>query len=164
MIDPKALLADLKAQVKALESDLRLNGVTNTTTAAELRREWQAARDAQRTAATYVMWREDRLTQVAVAWVLGTVFVRFCEDNDLIEYPVIAGPGDRVAVARERQGKFFEESPELTDRDWIIEGFNALSVSPVAAGLFEEHNPMWSIFPSHEAAKRLLAFWREQDA
>ena len=110
------------------------------------------------------MWREDRVTQVAVAWVLGTVFVRFCEDNDLIEYPVIAGPGDRVAVARERQGKFFEESPELTDRDWIIEGFNALSVSPVAAGLFEEHNPMWSIFPSHEAAKALLAFWREQDA
>ena len=74
-----------------------------------------AARDAQRTAATYEMWREDRVTQVAVAWVLGTVFVRFCEDNDLIEYPVIAGPGDRVAVARERQGKFFEESPE-TDR------------------------------------------------
>ena len=164
MIDPKALLADLKGQVKALEADLRLYGVTDSTTAAELEREWQAARDAQRTAATYEMWREDRVTQVAVAWVLGTVFVRFCEDNDLIEYPVIAGPGDRVAVARERQGKFFEESPELTDRDWIIEGFNALSVSPVAAGLFEEHNPMWSIFPSHEAAKALLAFWREQDA
>ena len=95
MIDPKALLADLKGQVKALESDLRLYGVTDETTAAELEREWQAARDAQRTAATYETWLEDRVTQVAVAWVLGTVFVRFCEDNDLIEYPVIAGPGDR---------------------------------------------------------------------
>ena len=164
MIDPKALLADLKGQVKALEADLRLYGVTDSTTAAELEREWQAARDAQRTAATYEMWREDRVTQVAVAWVLGTVFVRFCEDNGLMEYPVIAGPGDRVAVARERQGKFFEESPALTDRDWIVEGFNALSVSPVAAGLFEWHNPMWSILPSHEAAKALLAFWCEQDA
>lgn len=164
MINRKALLTDLKGQVKALESDLRLYGVTNATTAAELDREWQTARDAQRTAATYEMWREDRVTQVAVAWVLGTVFVRFCEDNDLIEYPVLAGPGARVAVTRERQDKFFEESPELTDRDWIIEGFNALSVSPVASGLFEEHNPMWSIFPSHEAAKALLAFWREQDA
>ena len=67
-------------------------------------------------------------------------------------------------MARERQGEFFEESPELTDRDWIVEGFNALSVSPVAAGLFEWHNPMWSILPSHEAAKALLAFWRDQDA
>jgi hypothetical protein len=164
VIDPKALLADLKGQVKALEADLRLYGVTDNTTAAELEREWQAARDAQRTAASYEMWRGDRVTQVAVAWVLGTVFVRFCEDNDLIEYPVIAGPGDRVAVARERQGKFFEESPELTDRDWIVEGFNALSVSPVVAGLFEWHNPMWSILPSHEAVKALLAFWRDQDA
>jgi hypothetical protein len=164
VIDPKALLTDLKARVKALEADLRQYGVTNTTTAAELKREWQAARDAQRTAATFETWREDRVTQVAVAWVLGTVFVRFCEDNDLIEYPVIAGPGDRTAVARERQATFFEESPELTDRDWIIEGFNALSVSPVAAGLFEEHNPLWTVYPSHEAAKALLAFWRDQDA
>ena len=164
MIDPKALLADLKVQVKALEADLRLYGVKDSTTAAELTREWRAAQDAQRTAATYEMWLEDRVTQVAVAWVLGTVFVRFCEDNDLIEFSVIAGPGDRVAVARERQGKFFEESPELTDRDWIIEGFNALSVSPVAAGLFEWHNPMWTILPSHEAAKALITFWREQDA
>ena len=62
------------------------------------------------------------------------------------------------------RAEFFEESPELTDRDWIVEGFNALSVSPVAAGLFEWHNPMWSILPSHEAAKALLAFWRDQDA
>jgi hypothetical protein len=164
VIDPKALLKDLQGQVKAVESDLRLNGVTNSTTAAELEHEWRAARDAQRTAATYPAWLEDRVTQVAVAWVLCTVFVRFCEDNDLIEYPVIAGPGDRVAVARERQAQFFEESPELTDRDWIIEGFSALSVSPVAAGLFEEHNPMWSIYPSHDAAKAVLDFWREQDA
>ena len=38
MIDPKALLADLKGQVKALEADLRLYGVTDSTTAAELER------------------------------------------------------------------------------------------------------------------------------
>ena len=38
MIDPKALLADLKGQVKALEADLRLYGVTDETTAAELER------------------------------------------------------------------------------------------------------------------------------
>ena len=104
--------------------------MTDETTAAELRREWRAARDAQRTAATYEMWREDRVTQVAVAWVLGAVFVRFCEDNDLIEYPVIAGPGNRVAVARERQEQVLHEHEYTgqTDRDWIIEGFNALSV------------------------------------
>jgi hypothetical protein len=35
VIDPKALLADLKGQVKALEADLRLYGVKDDTTAAE---------------------------------------------------------------------------------------------------------------------------------
>jgi hypothetical protein len=157
-------LKELQRQVGLFETDLRQNGITNPTTDGELRREWQQARDAQRTAATFEAWREDLITQVAVAWVLGTVFVRFCEDNDLIEYPFIAGPGDRVAVARERQGKFFQEYPELTDRDWICAAFEALSVSPVAAALFEHHNPMWKILPSHDAAKALLDFWRETDA
>ena len=36
-----------------------------------------------------------------------------------------------------------------------------MSVSPVAAGLFDQHNPMWTILPSHDAAKALLDFWRE---
>jgi hypothetical protein len=155
---------ELQRQVGRLEADLRESGIADPTTDGELRREWQQAREAQRTAATFEAWREDLITQVAVAWVLGTVFVRFCEDNDLIEYPFIAGPGDRVAVARERQGSFFNEYPELTDRDWICAAFEALSVSPVAAGLFEHHNPMWKILPSHEAAKALLDFWRETDA
>ena len=33
----------------------------------------------------------------------------------------------------------------------------------VAAGLFDEaHNPMWTVTPSHDAAKALLAFWRRR--
>ena len=36
-----------------------------------------------RTALTYTAWREDELTQIAVAWILGCVFVRFLEDNGL---------------------------------------------------------------------------------
>ena len=29
-------------------------------------------------------WRDERVTQAAAAWVLATVFVRYCEDNGLI--------------------------------------------------------------------------------
>ena len=102
------------------------------------------------------------MTQVAVAWVLGTVFLRFCEDNGLIEYPFITGPGERADLARDLQAEYFQKHPEQTDRDWIIAGFDAMSVSPVAKGLFDRrHNPMWTITPSHDAAKALLAFWRE---
>jgi hypothetical protein len=160
MIDPQALLTDLKRQVTVLDKDLREQAVGNL----DLEREWREAREASRTAASYESWLGERVTQVAVAWVLGTVFVRFCEDNGLVDLPVIAGPGDRTAVARERQQAFFEEHPELTDRDWIAEGFNAMKVAPAAASLFESHNPMWEIPPSNDAAKELLAFWRATDA
>ena len=98
-----------------------------------------------------------------MAWILATVFIRFCEDNGLIDLPVIAGPGDRLAIAGERQQEFFAENRATTDRDWILQGIKALSVSKVAAGLFDEaHNPMWTVTPSHDAAKALLAFWRRR--
>ena len=90
----------------------------------KLRQEWQDAREAQRTTAPYESWLGDRITQVAVTWVLGTVFVRFSEDNDLVELPVIAGPSERTALARDLQQAFFQRYPEKDDRDWLAEGFN----------------------------------------
>jgi len=152
----KKLVDDLRRQVKELHKDLFPTGSSDP----KLRQEWDQARKAERTAAGFETWLEDRVTQVAVAWVLGTVFLRFCEDNDLLELPVIAGPGTRLALARELQVEFFRKHPEKNDRDWICTGFDAMSVSPVARGLFESHNPMWSILPSQDAAKTLLSFWR----
>ena len=109
-------------------------------------------------------WLEDRVTQVAVAWVLGSVFVRFAEDNGLIEHPYIAGPGERTAQARERQQQYYQEHPERDDYDWLAESFTAMSVSPVAKGLFSAaHNPMWTIKPTPFAVKALLDFWRQPD-
>ncbi len=163
MIARSALLADLKTQVRLLEADLRERSWGQAEFATALSAEWQTAREAKRTAATYEAWLDDRVTQAAVAWVLATVFVRFCEDNELIDHPYLAGPGERLAVAIERQQAYFERHPERTDRDWILAGVNALTVSHVAAGLFDRaHNPMWTITPSHDAAKALLAFWRRR--
>lgn len=165
MIDRAALLADLKKQVAALETDLRERAEADDSEfKPSLEAEWRRAKEASRIAATYESWLDGQVTQAAVAWVLGTVFLRFCEDNGLIELPYLAGPGERLAIAAERQQEFFERNPTKTDRDWIIEGFSALSAaSPVAAGLFDRaHNPMWQVEPSHEAAKALLAFWRRR--
>jgi hypothetical protein len=158
MIDSKVLLKALQRQVISLEKDLTPTGLAD----ARLKVEWRAAKNADRTAATFETWLGERVTQVAVAWVLGTVFLRFCEDNGLIEYPFITGPGERADLARDLQAEYFQKHPEQTDRDWVIAGFDAMSVSPVAKGLFDRrHNPMWTIQPSHDAAKALLAFWRE---
>jgi hypothetical protein len=162
MIDHAALLADLKGQVRVLEDDLRARSADVPEFAADLNGEWQRAHDAERIAAGYEQWLDGEITQAAVSWILGTVFLRFCEDNELIELPYLAGPGERLAIAAERQQAFFEQNPAQTDRDWVIAGFEALAdASSVAAGLFDRaHNPMWRITPSHDAAKAILAFWR----
>ncbi|MER5650684.1 BREX-2 system adenine-specific DNA-methyltransferase PglX [Streptosporangium sp. NPDC002524] len=169
-VDREALKSDLQRQVKLLVDDLRERSEEKEF-AARLDAEYQAARKAKRTANGYPAWREDRVVQSAVAWALATVFVRFCEDNELIDLPFIAGPGERLALAVERAEERFRTAPAnadedyLTARSWLIASFDALSESPVAAGLFSKrHNPMWSITPSHDAAKELLAFWRRTDA
>jgi hypothetical protein len=163
VIDKAALLADLKPQVKMLEADLRQRAGEEKF-ATSLGAEWERAHEAERTAATYETWLDGEITQAAVAWILGTVFLRFCEDNALIDMPYLAGPAERLAVASERQQEFFECNPHLTDRDWIVGGFEDMSnASPVVAGLFDRaHNPMWRITPSHQAAKDLLVFWRKR--
>ncbi|MFE3410398.1 BREX-2 system adenine-specific DNA-methyltransferase PglX [Streptomyces mirabilis] len=165
-MDKAALLKDLRKQVTALEDDLRERTESVEEFRVDLEREYAAAREANRTAATYGAWRDERVTQVAAAWVLATVFVRFCEDNGLVDDPYIAGPGERLADAEDRQAAFFRESPALNDRDWLVAGFDSLAKSHEAlAALFDQaHNPLWELDPSYEAATRLLAFWRERGA
>ena len=183
MVDQAALLKDLRAQVGSLETDLRERVEDSTAIkgldpqgqpesfGAYLDRQYRKAREAERTATTEGEWRREQITQAAVAWVLATVFVRFCEDNGLLEQPFIAGPrdqDDRYGVAQDLkeawvlQGR--QENPdadERTDRDWLEHAFERMSVSSVMAGLFDrDHNPMWTITPSHQAAKRLIEFWR----
>ncbi len=163
MIAPDALLNDLKPQVRALENDLR-DRAGEERFDVPLRAEWDKAVRRNRTAATYETWLEDQVTQSAVAWVLSTVFLRFCEDNRLIDDVFLSGRGERLDLAKERQQHFFEqpEHASETDREWIVEGLDAMAkASPVAAGLFDrDHNPMWRITPSLEGAKALIDFWR----
>ena len=163
MIDSRRLLADLRSQLTVLESDLRSRASAPGIVDA-LRSEWQAARTAGRTAATYEAWRDEQLTQTSAAWLINMVFLRFCEDNRLIDLPYLAAPGEQARIATERQQAFFEHNPHRTGSNWIVAGFEHMSAaSPVAAVLFDrDHNPMWRVTPSHEAAKALLAFWRSR--
>ncbi len=91
------LVAALRRQVTELETDLRqrVDGEDHHARQAGVFQAWEsdydAARAAQRTAATWSQWRDDRVTQAAVAWVLLTVFARYCEDNALVGPRWIAG-------------------------------------------------------------------------
>ncbi|MFE1895261.1 BREX-2 system adenine-specific DNA-methyltransferase PglX [Streptomyces yangpuensis] len=164
MIDRKSLLADLQKQVKAAETDLEQQVKAVPEVGTRLRGEYEQARKLGRTAATWNAWLEERITQVAVAWVLGTVFVRFSEDNRLIAEPYITAPdvaGRETAQARYEE--YLEKDADPTYRGWLETAFAELGAGQAGRLLFDrDHNPLYQIPLSHDGAGALLAFWREQ--
>jgi hypothetical protein len=168
MIDRKSLLDDLKKLVTKVEADLlaRSEDQNVPEIGARLTSEYNRARAARRTAATYEEWRTDRITQAAVAWVLSCVFVRFLEDNDLISPPRIAGPGDRLSTARDSHQHFFSSHPRETDRDFLIAIFDELAALPGTADIFGPHNALREIptWLSGDAAKDIIQFFQRIEA
>jgi hypothetical protein len=168
MIDRKSLLDDLKKLVTKVEADLlaRSEDQNVPEIGTRLTSEYNRARAARRTAATYEEWRTDRITQAAVAWVLSCVFVRFLEDNDLISPPRIAGPGDRLSTARDSHQHFFSSHPRETDRDFLLAIFDELAALPGTADIFGSHNALREIptWLSGDAAKDIIQFFQKIDA
>ncbi|MGX5209420.1 BREX-2 system adenine-specific DNA-methyltransferase PglX [Streptomyces violaceus] len=162
MIDRKALLDDLKQQVKAVETDLGRQVKALGDVGARLRAEYDQARKLGRTAATWTSWLDERVTQVAVAWVLGTVFVRFCEDNRLIPEPYLTGPdGDRRELAESRYDAYVESDEDPTYRGWLEKAFEELGQGQAGRLLFDKrHNPLYQVPLSHDGARELVEFWR----
>ncbi|WP_053763861.1 BREX-2 system adenine-specific DNA-methyltransferase PglX [Streptomyces sp. AS58] len=165
MIDRKALLNDLKQQVKAVETDLGRQVKALGDVGARLRAEYDQARKLGRTAATWTSWLDERVTQVAVAWVLGTVFVRFCEDNRLIPEPYLTGPdGDRRELAESRYDAYVESDEDPTYRGWLEKAFAELGQGQAGRLLFDQrHNPLYQVPLSHDGARELVEFWRGRD-
>ncbi|MCT7353221.1 BREX-2 system adenine-specific DNA-methyltransferase PglX [Streptomyces sp. 15-116A] len=163
-LDHAALLKDLQKQVALLEDDLRERAHGDSEQAAALKAEYEQALLSDRTSVMYESWLEERVVQIAAAWVLACVFVRFCEDNGLVSEARLSGPGERLAEAQDNHDEFFREHPELNDRDWLKESFRALGREhEITEGLFDPaHNPLWELDPSYGAASRLLSFWRER--
>ncbi|WP_406838506.1 BREX-2 system adenine-specific DNA-methyltransferase PglX [Streptomyces sp. AHU1] len=165
-LDRTRLLKDLQAQARLLEDDLRERAEAEPEFRNALRVEYDKAVMAERTAAMYETWRDERVVQIAAAWVLACVFVRFSEDNGLISDPWLSGPGDRLAEAQDRHDAYFRDNPARNDRDWLLDSFDFLAKSHrTVAGLFDStHNPLYEVTPSYEAATALLAFWRQRGA
>lgn len=164
-LDRAGLTSHLRKQVLAMENDLRERSDNVERFRARLKRAYEQARTSSRTAGTYGTWRNERITQAAVAWILGTVFVRFCEDNNLVRRPFLAGPGNRSVEAEGRHEAYLAEHPEKNDRDWLLEAFTHLARSHEAMSrIFDmERSPLGELTPSPEAAAALVAFWRRRE-
>ncbi|GGK66908.1 BREX-2 system adenine-specific DNA-methyltransferase PglX [Nocardia camponoti] len=165
MIDRAALLTDLKKQVSAVEADLDKQLKALPEVKSRLHDEWALARKLNRTAATEASWLGERVTQVAVAWVLGTVFVRFSEDNRLIAEPYLTGPSDdRRELAQARYDHYVETDTDPTYRGWLEQAFNELGAGQAGKLLFDPaHNALYQIPVSHDGARDLIDFWRTRD-
>lgn len=157
------LTSDLQKQVLLLEDDLRIRLQGDSERLADWQTEHVEAVTRERTSSSWVEWRDDRVTQVAVAWVLTTVFVRFCEDNGLVKPVWIAGPASRRQEALDAQLAFFRSHPEDTDREWLQKPVDYLAGMPSTESLVDLHSALHLVSPSGDAATALLAFWRRKD-
>ena len=166
MIDAPQLLADLKRRLIGLEDDLRtrINALPDLN--ASLSAEWQAARDANRTAETLESWSDQVITQAGVHWLLSCVFLRFIEDNNLVDRPWIGGtPGSgRLLLAKDRHEAYFREHPLESDREYLLACFTEAGTLPGLHTFFDQtHNPVFRLGISGDAAMGLRQFWQQQD-
>jgi hypothetical protein len=162
MTATQALTEDLKKQVIALEDDLRRRVDED----AAVREEWQRihrqATEQERTAWSWTQWRDDRVNQTAVAWVLMSVFIRFCEDNALVRPVWITGPGRRRQEALDAELAFFREHGTWTEREWLEDAIAYLGKLPATKALVDTHSALRYASPSGEAVEALIKFWRNR--
>ena len=167
---PTDLVTALRQQVLDLEADLRerVDGEDHSARQPGVWQAWEsdynAAFTAQRTAATWQQWRNERVTQAAVSWVLLTVFARYCEDNALVTPRWIGGadPDERTQALDARRA-YFQAHPEHTDREWlgqIIDHFAQVRRDRRPGGLLLSTAP--GLAPPVTPARALLEFWWQQ--
>ncbi|MCC7461639.1 MAG: BREX-2 system adenine-specific DNA-methyltransferase PglX [Gammaproteobacteria bacterium] len=166
MINAPQLLADLTRLLKRLEDDLRQRIAEVAVLKAGLQAEWQAARDAERTAEAFESWADQVITQAGVHWLLSCVFLRFIEDNELVERPWLSGTPEsgRLTLARDRHEAYFRERPLESDRDYLLAAFREAGTLPGLHTFFDEtHNPVFRLGLSGDAAMALRQFWQQVD-
>ncbi len=160
----KSLLSELKRLVADLSNDLLTRVKEHEEINAGLKNAFEQIKAAGRTAQAFEVWRRDYLDQVAVAWVLSCVFVRFIEDNGLTNECWLAGEGERRQRAEDNLSLFFRENPNDEYRDYFLHVFKTVGQIPACVDLFAAgKTPLWAVGPSGDAAMKLLAFWREID-
>ncbi len=166
MINAPELLSDLTKLLKRLESDLlqRIEEVPDLKVT--LQAEWQAARDAERCAETFESWVDQIITQAGVHWLLSCVFLRFIEDNQLVDRPWLGGTPEsgRLALVRDRHEAYFQAHPMESDREYLLAAFREAGTLPGLHTFFDEaHNPAFRLGISGDAAMALRQFWQQVD-
>jgi hypothetical protein len=162
MVNANQLLKDLQRLLPKLEADIRDYAETHAEIGEKLQTQYAAAKNNERTAESWLEWRNGQITQAAVAWVLACVFTRFLEDNGLLREAWLAGRGARLQEARDRLAAYFQENPHHAERDYLFTLFAELQQYPALKALLDPaHNPLWQTPLSSDGAKQLIDFFQE---
>jgi hypothetical protein len=158
------LVHDLQQRVKLLEDDLRGQVDRLPDVERRLREDYAVAQRRGRVGEAWTSWLDAQVTQAAVAWVLGCVFVRFCEDNSLSDQRWIAGvDDDGLGRAVDAQAAWIQAHPRQNDRDWLREAFSWLRSTRAGASLFPADTDfVWWWDVSADAAEALIGFFRRR--
>jgi hypothetical protein len=170
MIEEVRLRVALQRLLRETEASIRERLADEPTLAAQLHAKHAAAVAAGRTAAGgYHSFEEEAITQAAVHWLLGCVFVRFLEDNGWLDglrekVAWLAGPNERMDLAKQQRTLLFRQMADPNDRDYLLHVFAAVAQYPGMAALFDyRHNPIFSLGPTAQGANRILDFFQQQD-
>jgi uncharacterized protein DUF7008/Eco57I restriction-modification methylase len=163
VIDRLALLAELQRLVGALVDDLRAIDQADPETADGVTRQHELAWSSGRTALARSEWAEGLYAQVAVAWVLGAVFIRFCEDNSLESEALLSGTGPRRRFALEHRMAHLRDHPDHDDRHWLRAIFDHYRDLPATGEVFGGHNPVWLLAPSADGARQIVQTFQAVD-
>ena len=172
MIDEELLRQGLQKLLRDTESAVRERLSDESTLEANLRERHAAAVRAERTEGSvkgYNAFADEAITQASVHWLLGCLFVRFLEDNGWLDernakVAWIAGPPDRLTLARDRRTLFLRPDPDLTDRDYLLHVFAEAAKLPGVGGLFDaRHNPLYTLQPTAQGAAKIVEFFQKID-
>src|SRR5579875_279107 len=158
----EALTGDLRKQVLTLEDDLRRRVEEDPALRGQWQQDHRKATAKERTAWSWAQWRDDRVNQTAVAWVLMSEFIRFCEDNALIRPVWITGPGRRRQEALDAELAFFREHGTWTEREWLEDAIAYFGKLPATKALVDAHSALRYASPSGDAVEELIKFWRNR--
>ncbi|MET8980636.1 BREX-2 system adenine-specific DNA-methyltransferase PglX [Streptomyces sp. NPDC004539] len=140
-VDNGLLAEDLRRLAVRMRSDLAARTSVEPM-AGQLREEYESAVALRATASTWGSWLDDRVSRTAAAWILATVLIRFCEDNDLLDIGLI------------------EDGPA---GDPVVDVVDRLCTHPALSAVFGGSvRTLWQLRPGREARVDLLAFWRRR--
>ena len=157
----KELFKGLRKLLKTLHKDL-LNRANQVEARKGLKEQWSDLCECNRCATSFKVWLDQYLEQIAVAWIMTIIFVRYLEDNRYI-LQRIAKSGEDYLLSMENRAGWLRKNSGKGYADYFIWIFQELSQTRIGAIFKRENNILYQFHISSEAADEVWRLFRLAD-